>query len=352
MYPVIVSSSGSSQVSVIVDMVELDRRFCGAAGGAAAGVMVIYTESVVLAAVSLTVKVNVMVVLAWTAGATKVVDSDVASARVMFSAESCVHRYDNISPSGSVALPARCTMEPSCMVCSGPALAVGGSLVSYTCISNIWWLFVPKPPADVTLTAYACLVGITSSTRLDPVMLKEAESPPVPIPYVVDWPSRNVFWADIWPTTPGASSFSMVVLSGTTYQAPRFWRNEEAPLNIQVMLVTCETFQDDMSPLKEEAPENMMVMSVTEATSHPDMLPLKARAPENMVDMSVTWETSQKRFWLKEEAPVNMLFMLVTEETSQCEILPLKEEAPVNMLFMLVTEETSQCEILPLKEEA
>ena len=215
--------------------------------------MVTFIESEAVAlcwSVTVSVRVRVWAESSW--GATNVVDMDVALAKVMFSVESCVHRYDNISSlSGSVALPTRRAVEPSGMVWSGPALAVGGRLTyPRILISRMWWLFVPNVPVEVTLTACVRLAGIASSISLDPAILKSAESPPVPIPYVVDWPSRNVFWADIWPTTPGASSFSMVVLSGTTYQAPRFWRKEDAPLNIQDMSVTRETFQFEMSPLK------------------------------------------------------------------------------------------------------
>ena len=54
--------------------------------------------------------------------------------------------------------------------------------------------------------------------------------------------------------------------------------------------------------------------------------------------MLVTEETFQEEIsWLKEEAPRNMAYISVTEEVSQDERSPLNEEAPRNVSIMLVT---------------
>ena len=76
---------------------------------------------------SVAAKVKVMVVLE-TCGAAKVVDIEVALARVMSRVESCVHRYVSGSPSGSVAVPASMTVWPPTTARSGPAPTAGGRL--------------------------------------------------------------------------------------------------------------------------------------------------------------------------------------------------------------------------------
>ena len=93
---------------------------------------------------------------------------------------------------------------------------------------------------------------------------------------------RAVFCAKIDPTTPGTAVWTMDMLSGTTYQFPRFWSKEVAPKNMLDMSVTEETFQSLRGWLKEMAILNMPAMEVTEETSQEEMSPLKEVAPRNM----------------------------------------------------------------------
>ena len=286
-------------------------------------------------------------------GATNVGDDTVWLDIVTMVPDIWLHEYDMASPSGSVEPePSRVTVSPTFTVWFAPASVVGGLLYPETRTSITRWLSVPNVPVEVMLTVYACLVGTASRTRLEPVILKEAESPPVPMPYVRFWRSRKGFWDEMLPTVPGASLKLMVVLSGTIYQAPKFWLNCAARSNMFHMLITFETSQDDMLPLKEEAPLNIRDMSVTLETSQDDMLPLKEEKL-NMPGMLVTLETFQDDMSpLKEEASLNMPAMSVTLETSQDDMSPLKEEASLNMPGMLVTLETFQDDMSPLKEEA
>ena len=176
-------------------------------------------------------------------------------------------------------MPFRVTVAPSGTVRSGPASTTGGRLADpVTDISRTRWLLVPKPPVEVTLTVYAGLSGTASKTRFVPVILKEAESPPVPIPYTGFCPSRMAFWDEMVPTTPGASPASMAVLLGTTYQPPKFCSKKRAPANISVMFVAEETSQGEMSWLKEKAPANIQPMLVTLETFQEEMSWLKEKA--------------------------------------------------------------------------
>ena len=72
------------------------------------------------------------------------------------------------------------------------------------------------------VTVYESLVGASFIRRSVPFSPKWPESPPVPIPYTGFCRSRNEFCADMLPTTPGASLWSIDVLFSTMCQLPRF----------------------------------------------------------------------------------------------------------------------------------
>ena len=82
---------------------------------------------------------------------------------------------------------------------------------------------------------------------------KEPESSPGAIPYVGFCRSRNEFCADVRPTVPGASPWSMDVLSSTMCQFPRFCSKAVALPNMSPMEVAEETSQELRGWLKEVA---------------------------------------------------------------------------------------------------
>ena len=133
---------------------------------------------------------------------------------------------------------------------------------------------------------------------------------------------------------------SAISVTPETSQLSRGWLKALAPANMRDMSVTCDTFQDDVSPLKE-VEANMLDMSVTLETSQLSRGWLKGPFSTNMLDMSVTLETSQlSRGWLNFPAPANMPDMSVTLETSQDDMVSLKDER-ANMPDMSVTPDKS-----------
>ena len=101
-------------------------------------------------------------------------------------------------------------------------------------------------------------------------------------------------------------------------QYQRFWLNLLQLANIHVILVTLETFHEDMSWLKTMAVSNMAFMLVTFEVSH---------AP-----MSSSNSPQQK----------NMAFMFLTEDVSQAPMpRPSKELQPQNIDPIVSTDEVS-----------
>ena len=174
-------------------------------------VTVMLSEAAVLRE-SVAVRVRVIVVFCNTSGAVKDVVGDVISCSGITGwAGCCVHCTVMVS-SGSMseAVPFRVIWPPSNITRSGPADTTGGILGgSSTCIGIIWRLLSPKrpvPPA-VIFTIYGFCMGRSGvfMTSVVPFILNRGELPPVPIPYVGEWPSRKVFCADMVPTVPGVS---------------------------------------------------------------------------------------------------------------------------------------------------
>ena len=89
------------------------------------------------------------------------------------------------------------------------------------------------------------------------------------------------------------------------------------------MLVTDEVSHlDRLSGLNDEAPINMRLISVTADVFQDEMLPSKAEAPSKLPYISVTDEVSHfdRSSWLNDEAMKNIPLMSVADDVFQDEI--------------------------------
>ena len=88
-------------------------------------------------------------------------------------------------------------------------------------------------------------------------------------------------------------------------------------MNIHDILVTLETFHEDMSWLKACALSNICIMFPTFEVSQAPMFSLNARQPANMYDMSLTDDVSQL-FWEQWDIIIERIPLLLGWSRDDC----------------------------------
>ena len=177
---------------------------------------------------SLTVRVSVTRVSESTEETVMVGESASGSAMVMPEPSGADQEYVSTVPSSSSAAvaPDRVNVPPSGMVWSDPALTVGRAFSTAVTVMlrSLQLLSFSKTfgPEAVTFTVYvSVMLNEVMLSRFSPVISK-LRSPPATMPYCGFWPPRNEFCADILPTTPGTSEYSIEAELSVMYQFPRF----------------------------------------------------------------------------------------------------------------------------------
>ena len=128
-----------------------------------------------------------------------------------------------------------------------------------------------------------------------------------------------------WLNDDAPHSIDLMSSTELTSHFDKSLENLEAPLNIFLIVVTLEVFQEEILLSKDDAPRSIHRMSSTELTSHFD------KSLENL------------------EAELNIFLIVVTSDVCHNDKSLSKEVAPRNMKSILVTEETSQLLISELK---